>query len=718
MIDASDAYRAAVMADTRRCAVQVETDVADPDIIYTGLTGPEQAAVSVPSQTVRDHGELRRYATLERNLWVLDGTFDLFRADYSRQRPADKIGFVSEAVSGADGAFSAPLVLTLTMEHPSLLQAASVVFSEDPAFGYPTDLTVEIYANNVLAYGWTVEDNTEPEIVSPEVFEAYQPDRIVLTVRAWSLPGRRLRLRQILPGLRLSWTEDDITGLTAKLEGDPSCVSLPYGTATLGIDNSGRVFEPRNKKGFFQSIQARQQVELAVGVQISQDDVTVYEFLPIGRYYQHSGGWSTSDNGLSLDWNLVDIIGLLADREYSLPEPMPVTLEEWVASIVAPLGISFVDRYDVDPDYKDLPLTAPDLSEIDGMKCGDLLRYLGQASGTWPRADQETGNLVMEPLWDQGVRLSLDNMPVYPTIKENDDVAEITVTLADEDGTKISLGGTNPAASRSVAVKNPFLTAEEQALTVWQQIVTQYGGNAFDATWRGDPSAEIGDVVTLELDEHSAVSARLVEQTFDFSSGVLAGCKASLIQPIGIQKYENQVQLTESGTWTVPDGVRVIHVILVNGGDGGQKGDAGSYDAAGDDGKDGAGGLVLARGLNVVPGQVFSVTIGTGGAANGGAGGVTTFGTLSGSDGKAYSPSYTDIASGRAFGRAGVRLPVAGSGDGGKGGTGGAKGKRHESKSKDDHGFVTSRWVTDVKPGKGENGSPGGSGCVMIYWDR
>lgn len=718
MIETSEAYRAAVMADTRRCAVRVETDVADPDIVYTGLEGPDQAAVSVPSQTVRSHTDLTRYATLERNLWVLDGKAELFRDDWSRQRPGDKIGFVSEAVSGTDGSFSAPMVLTLTMEHPSLLQAASVVFSADAVYGLPTQLTVEVWANGLLVYGWSLTDNTEAEIVSPEIFEAYQPEKIVVTVYKWSLAGRRLRLRQILPGTRLTWTGDDITDLTAKLEGDPSCVSLPYGTASLGIDNSGRVFEPRNKDGFFKSIQARQQVEIFVGVQVPGGDAPAYEYHPIGKYYQHSGGWSTSDNGLSLEWSLVDIIGLVADREWGQPAPWPKTLNDWVGSIVAALGISFVDRYAVDEAYRDLRIGPAKKTDLEGIKCGDLLRYLGQATGTWPRADQETGDLVMEPLWDQGVRMSLDNMPVYPTISENDDIGEITITLADAEETKLALSGTNPAASRSISVNNPFLTTEEQALTVWQQIVTQYGGNAFDATWRGDPSAEIGDVVTLELDEHSAASARLVEQTFDFSSGVLAGCKAALIQPIGIRQYENQVQLTESGSWTVPEDVYVIHVVLVSGGDGGYKGDPGSYDEAGDDGEDGAGGKVLARGLNVLPGQVMLVTIGAGGAANGGKGGVTTFGPLSAEDGRAYTPSYTDIASGRAFGRIGVKLPRPGSGDGGKGGKGGAKGQRHEGKSKDDHGFVTETWVVDVRPGKGENGSPGASGCVMIYWDR
>lgn len=718
MISTSNAFRAAVMADTRRCAILVETDVADPDIVYTGLTGPAQAAVSVPSQTVRDHRELTRYATLERDLWVLDGQADIFRDDWSRQHPADKIGYVGDEQSGGDGTWSSPAVLTLTLEHPGLLQAASAVFSADPVYGMPKRISVEVYVGDLLVYGWSVQDNTEADVINPEPFEAYRPDRIVVTVYQWSLPHRRLRLRQILPGLRISWTEDDITGLSVKLEGDPSCVSLPYGTAKLGIDNSGRAFEPRNKGGFFQSIQARQQVEISVGVRVTDSGGQRVEYVPVGRYYQHSGGWSTSDNGLSLDWDLVDIVGLVAERDYLLPDPVPVTAEAWLASVVAPLGISFVDRFAVDESVRTQPAVPADVTELDGIKTGDLLRYLGQATGTWPRADQETGNLVLEPLWDQGTRMSLDNMARYPTIAENDDLAEITVQLSDEEETRLALGGTNPAASRSLSVKNPFLTTEDQALDVWRQIVSQYGGNAYSAVWRGDPSAEIGDVVTLELDERSASSARLVEQTVEFSSGVLAGCQARLIQPVGTELYENARKITASGVWTVPDGVTVLHLILVGGGDGGRKGRNGDFDRAGADGASGSGGMVWAGGLNVTPGQRFAVTIGAGGEANGGTGGATTFGALSSAHGAVYHPSYTDISSGGAYGRTGTRSPVPGSGDGGRGGKGGSQGKRHEVTSKDDHGFVHKTWIVDVKPGKGEAGSPGASGCVVIYYDR
>ena len=721
MIETSEAYRAAVMADTRRTAVRVDTDVVDPDLIYTGLETSPQAVIS-DGLSLRDHDDLAPYATLEHNRWILDGRDRLFRDDYSPERAADKPGWISEAVSGADGDFSSPLVLSVQMQYHGLLQGAGVYFSTAPADGVPRDFTVEVLAVDMVLVAWTVTDNTETESIGPQ-FEGYDPTELRLTIRSWSLPGRRARVRQMIPGVHLMWTGDDLASLEIKMEGDLSCASLPYGTARLASDNSGRLFEPRNKRGFFKTIQARQAVEITMGVYVDGEP----EFVPVGTFFQHSGGWTTSDNGLSIGWELVDIIGLLSEREYVLPTQYPETLEEWAASIVALLGPNFEHLYSVDPAYAGIKVEPVRWKPIRELNTGDLIRYLGLATGTWPRADARTGALTFEPTWDQGVPVTLENMSVYPTMRENDDVAAVTITrpeIIDEetgevlDEEKTVYGGTNLAASRSVSIASPFIQSDEAVEAIFRRVISGFGGNAYEITWRGDPSAEIGDVVTLALDDTNGASARLIEQTLDYNSGVLAGCRATLIQPEGYDAYTDGDLLTESGTWTVPAGVSVLQVILVGGGGAGENGGNGDEMQDGMDGYDGHGGRVYATGLNVQPGQVISVTIGQGGRKWGDTPGVTTFGRLTSEAGREYSPSYTDIRSASSYGRAGVRNPKAGSGDGGKGGKGGARGHMHLVKDKDDHGFVSEHEVWDKAPGKGEKGKPGASGCVRIYYRR
>lgn len=721
MINSSEEYRAAVSADTRRTVVKVETDVVNPDIKFGEVTATNKAEISVDKQLYGSNADITKYATLERNYWLLDGTADIFKDDYSRQRMEDKIGFVGDTMSGEDGAFSPSFSVTLNIDHPGVLQAASIYFSEDATNGYPVDFSVSIYVGNLLVYSWAVTDNDKSESINPEIFEAYNPTRIVFTVSKWSLANRRVRLRQMLPGFHLIWSGDDIASLTVEHNTDPSCTSLPYGTARLSIDNSGKTFEPRNKEGFFRSIQARQIVEIYIGLLVGDK----YEYKSIGKFYQHSGGWSSSDNGLSIDWDLVDIVGLLSEKEYILPTTLPQTLAEWAESFVSKLGDNFTDRYIVDENYADIAVVPPAKKAVKGQSIGDLVRYACLASGTWPRADMETGYLTFEPLWDQGVKMTLHNMNQYPVMSENDDVGTVTITkpeIIDDDGTIIEeeqyeYGGTNLAASKNISVESPFILSDEDVNNIFRQVITQCGGNAYDVTWRGDPCSECGDVVTLELDEQHGTSARLVEQSFDYSSGVLANCKARLIQPQGYWTYANGTMFTEDTTWTVPENVYLIYAIIVGGGKAGENGGAGDYQQDGLDGYDGRGGKIYADGMNVFPGQTIAVTIGSGSTSFYQEPEPSTFGMFSSDDGEVYNPSYTDIRSGSAFGRRGVKNPLPNTGDGGKGGKGGKQGKMHMGKKKDDYGFVEEIEVVDVAPGKGEKGSPGASGCVVVYWN-
>lgn len=197
---------------------------------------------------------------------------------------------------------------------------------------------------------------------------------------------------------------------------------------------------------------------------------------------------------------------------------------------------------------------------------------------------------------------------------------------------------------------------------------------------------------------------------------MLSNCTSVLLQADGAFLFQNREIITSSGTWTAPDGVLKLRVILVNGGSGGGTGTDGSWDEAGTDGTDGQGGLVWAETIEINPNQVFNVEIGRGGAP-GESGGVTKFGSYSAADGQNFDPNYTDIASGDAFARDGVQLPTANTGDGGKGGAGGVKGNRREESGTDEEGNSWSRTVIDNYPGEGEEGVPGASGCVILYWD-
>nr|DAL58040.1 MAG TPA_asm: hypothetical protein [Caudoviricetes sp.] len=703
MIKSGQAYHAAITGDARRVLLRAVIDIISPDIVFGAGETSGQIPWSKPEQLHdKVFGNPAKYATLERDRWALDGTWDLLPDDPTQT--VGQMGYIGSVLSGADGTFSTPPWVELQFSGVSVLQACSVYFPGNDYDGLPEDFTVEVKQGGTAYHTRTYTGNTASS-VSLEGFTVNNPDAIRVTVTKWSRPSRRMRVVEIVPGVYEGWDGGMIAEFNVKQQGNIAATALPYGTCTLKIDNLSRRFEPRSKNGLFQSIEERQGIDISLGVRL-EDGTDEYKRL--GIFYQYSGGWRTGDNGLTMQWNLVDIIGLLANREFLAPATLPTTLGGWIGALAAQLGVNFQDRWHVDPNYTALPVTVRTADDLQGKSCGDILRWVCQATGTWPRADASTGDLTAEPLWSEGNKVTLDNLNGYPVMKANRDVAALIFTLNDGSGAKYIVSGNATSSSETVSIDNPFIKTQAQALAAARLILSTYGGNVLDLTGRGDPSSEIGDVETVWLDESQATTARLTMQTFQFSGGVMQGCQSQLLQADGSFLYQGREIITTPGTWKAPAGKKSLRVILVGKGGDGTRGQDGTWNAAGADGVDGLGGLVWAGTININDGQEFPVTFGED----------TTFGAYSSANGKRYENGYTDVASGDSFARTGVAKPRAGTGDGGAKGTGGTQGRRQKITWEDEGGFSHSYWKIYSYPGVGADGAMGSSGCAVVYYDK
>ena len=707
MIKSSEAYRAAITGDTRRILLRAVIDLIDPDIVYgVGATSGQ----SIYSRLAQLHDKIftdpPKRATLEHDRWALDGTWGIFPDDPAAL--GDHIGYLGDVLSGEGGVFAAAPWVELQFSGVSILQACSVYFPGNDYDGVPEEFTIEVKQGGTAHFSKSFTGNTAAS-VSLDGFTVNNPDAIRVTVSKWNRASRRFRAVEIVPGIYEEWDNDIIASFGVKQQGDVSCLSLPYGTCTLKMDNLSRRFEPRAKNGLFQSIEERQAIDVAVGVRL-EDGMDDYK--RVGMFYQYSGGWRTGDNGLTMQWDLVDIVGLLANREYIVPSVLPITLDGWIASLVSQLGPNFVQSYTVDAAYADLAVTATAKDDVTGKKCGDILRWACLATGTWPRADAATGKLAVEPLWNEGNKITLDNLTDYPVMRANNDLAAILFTLNDGNKTQYVVSGNTTASGETVSVNDPFIHTEAQARTAAKLILACYGGNRIELTGRGDPSSEIGDVDTVWLDESSATTARRIYQKFQFSDGVLQGCQSTLLQADGSFLFTERAVITQSGTWTAPAGKKRLFVILVGHGGNGTAGTDGTWDAAGVNGTDGLGGLVWAQTISINEQQSFAVTIGE----------HTTFGAYSSANGQRFRYGYTDVRSGDSFARTGVAVPKSGTGDGGAAGRGGVKGNRREVSHTvtDEEGNTSTEWVTviDNYPGKGTAGVSGVAGCVVVYWEK
>lgn len=544
-------------------------------------------------------------------------------------------------LSDSDGMFQAPQVVSQEISGAMVLQNLVLTFPDD---GFPVDLTVAIISSGSVVFTKDISGNTDPR-VEVSGFTVYYPDEITLTSDHWSAAGKAMTVEDILPGYEDTWTEDDLTELTVQMQADFSALSLPSGTAQLTLDNTDKRFDPTNKSGLFLSIEEGQPVPVELGVDIGGS----IEYVPLGTFFQHDNGWRQDDANMTIKWTLVDICGLLAAQPFTAPDTLPTTMGEWVALLLSQLGAEFSTRLIIDPVVAGMTMEAV-AEDVDGKNCGDILCWLCQAAGVFPRADAQTGHLRLATVGSTGNIYELDNLSARPSHAVNDRVGNVTVTLPDD--TKIILGGNSSFVAQTASLDSPFIADRDRAIMAVQNLLAAYGGMKVSAVGRGDPSSEIGDKVSLQIGKNEYIQGWIKSQTFEFSGGVMQNCKTELLQSDGFS-FAFSATLTGSGVWFSPRGASQLRVVLVGGGD---------YGATNDGG---AGGKIWFGTIPVNRGQRFDVTIGDGGTSGSPNGTQTIFGAYTSDAGQRYDPAYTDAISGLDLGVSNVLRPPWHSGDGG-----------------------------------------------------
>ena len=225
MIKSSAAYQAAITGDARRILLRAIIDLISPDIVY----GAGETSGQIPwSQLAQIHDKVfdtpAKYATLEHNRWMLDGTFGIFpdtAADVTGQ-----VAYIGDALAGADGSFAAAPWVELQFSGVSVLQACSIYFPGDEYDGVPLDFTVEVKQGGTAYYSKSFTGN-QAATVALSGFTVNNPDAIRVTVNKWSLPYRRMRLVEIVPGIYEQWDNNIIAEFSVKQQGNVACTALP-----------------------------------------------------------------------------------------------------------------------------------------------------------------------------------------------------------------------------------------------------------------------------------------------------------------------------------------------------------------------------------------------------------------------------------------------------------------------------------------------------------
>lgn len=724
MIVHTESYDKAVTASSRRMFARAVFDLVDPDAEITGVTTNSESEISLTDQVVnRGVGSSdQRIATLELDRWTLDGSFVICPED-----PTDRegqVGWESADLCGSDGVFALPYpYIELTIANVSILQAVTLEFSNDSLDGHPVDFTVAMWSGATLLKTVEVTGNEGTSVVVGD-FTVNNPTKIRLTVKRWSTPYRRVRLARFMLGLFETWDTSVIQDVDIYTEVTFSGLKIPYSSCTIRVENKNHRFDPYAPNTIFTSIEERQAIVVDLGLRLEDGSV---EWISGGTYYQQSAGWSLQD--LTVSWELLDIIGMLVKRKFVVPSTLPTTLDGWLGAMMASLGVNFSSKYIVEEAVVGTALTST-ADAVAGKTCGEILRFACMATNTWPRQDFETGCLRVGKLERlEGNRITLDNMPSYPEMSANDDIADITFEL---DNGEVTFPGNNTESEISLSIKNPFVHTVADARKAVISCLFEYGGRSFSVVSRGNPTSECGDIQSVDTQFLSTISARLYKQQLKLDAGVMKDMPSYFVQSPNDSMYENKVVLTGDGTWTAPV-TGTIKVTLVGGGTGGMGGGGGNMHSEWNSPEDNAGGIggdggkVYIVETTAAEGQAFDYSCGSGGAA--GAGGSagndgkpgaegtdTTFGVYSSAGGVRYAVGLMDIQSGAVYAQKGGDYGYLVDGLNGSGGAGGKQGKNGRRVTYTNSETGESYTKTKAWPTAGKEGQPGKDGCVIVEW--
>lgn len=244
--------------------------------------------------------EPEKYATLEHNIWGLDGTFSYFD-----ETPVDP-GYTTTLLSGADGIFD--LVPTITILFSSVRTALipGITITWGTAFDeYATSFKITAYNGSAVVFQKEVTDNTS---VVTQIFTALQGyDKIAVEVYEWSLPNRRCRVTEVFLGIREFYTKSELMNYEHTESADLLSATLPKSEIIFSLDNSTGRWNPSNPSGFEQYLIERQEVIVRYGMKV--DGIT--EWIDGGTLWLSE--WKTPANGIEATFTARDSLTFAND---------------------------------------------------------------------------------------------------------------------------------------------------------------------------------------------------------------------------------------------------------------------------------------------------------------------------------------------------------------------------------------------------------------------
>jgi len=392
------------------------------------------------------------YATLERSLWLLDGS----RVTVPSDGEYGYSGYVSNHLCDAGGSFASNPGIRIEFNEempilPGLIITWSAIYGD-----YPVRFRVTPYSLGIPYESKEVNGNTDT--VSIVEFEMVSFDRIDIEVIQWGSAHRRARIERVFLGLFKSYTKSNLLKFTSSQTIDLMSASLPKYEVSFEVDNRDGTFDPQNEEGLSKYMMERQEISTRYGFRTGSASYAI-EWIPGGVYYLSD--WSAPQNGLSASFKARDLLGFLNTTYYKgrfaySSEPGGVSLYTLAQEVLREANLpqrktdtaantDFDAPWELDEQALGSVTTNAPLPIC---TLGECLQLIANAAGCVIFFDRE-GILHIKRLSDSKEDLSINDRNSYskPEVNLTKPVKQVDVSMysfTSEAGPKVIYEGTLP----------------------------------------------------------------------------------------------------------------------------------------------------------------------------------------------------------------------------------------------------------------------------------
>lgn len=458
-----------------------------------------------------------KYATLEQDLFLLDGSFHLYP---DMDRVADsQIGWLSAAISGADGTFTENpwIVFTLPEKHSSF--GFTIVGNSYMPDEYGTEILLQVWdENNSFLINETVQIDSWNYFIN---LPADDYKKVRVEFLKTSKPYRRVRLTEFIFGAKYNYEKKSIVSANSKSAVSPWMETLSSDEFSATINNQNQLYNMVNPTGLYRYLQDGQYMDWWVSVN--------GEEINMGRQYFTRA--ESQDGGLTANITFNDWLLMLDSYSYNNGTTGTWTLAEAIASIIAVSGLAVTAVFDDDLGETIIGKCVPQSTS-----CREAIRLAAQAAMSACYVDRNNQLHFFRPqIGNLAEQITRRQLAEDAQIKIGEYFNYVKLTVTDE-YTDDGFGEIKPTTNiytasnivegeivRPYELDNPLVVKGQDVadwLLSWVERRTRY-----EFRYRGNPAVDLLD--TLQIHDVYGVNANsvLIEHNFSYDGGMVADGK-------------------------------------------------------------------------------------------------------------------------------------------------------------------------------------------------